>query len=95
MLKPSTIRLIKAFRQFARPPFARSAKDDRRMKTNTGPFSGGKNERDARAKELRAERARVGSLKVRRAYRHYFAGRTSHGNNCLGIPTIIACYTFA
>ena len=92
-MKNSTRLLIAAFRTYARPPFAKSAKDDKRLKEVNGPFTGAKPERDAQ--ELREERARVGSLKVRRAYRHYHAGRTARGNNCLGLPTIITAYSWA
>lgn len=92
-MKNSTKHLIKALRQFARPPFARCAKDDQRMKTNPGPFTGNKWEREARAKALRAERARVGSEAVRQAYRYYLSGWTARANNLLGLPTVIGCYT--
>jgi hypothetical protein len=93
-MKNNTRLLIKAFRTYARPPFAKSAKDDKTLKTVIGPFTGAKPERDARAKELREERARVGSLKVRRAYRHYHAGRTARGNNCLGLATVVTAYSW-
>jgi hypothetical protein len=91
-MKNTTKLLIKALRTYARPPFAQSAKDDKRIKYNTGPFTGAKPERDARAKELKALKQKCGSKAVRIAERHYLAGRTSHGNNKLGLPTIIAAY---
>jgi len=93
-MKPNTKLLIAAFRTYARPPFAKSAKDDKRLKNVNGPFSGAKPERDARAKTLQEERARVGSLKVRRAYRHYHAGRTARGNKCLGLETLVVAYSW-
>jgi len=92
-MKSSTKHLIKALRQYARPPFSKNAKDNKRMKTCTGPFTGNKWERDARAKELKHERAQVGSDNVRQAYCLYLAGWTSHANNLLGIETVIGCYT--
>lgn len=74
-MKPKTKKLMQAFRKYG------PMQVHKQFKQHT-PFV--RAARSVRANELKSERAAVGSKRVRRAYRHYLAGRTSQGNRAIG-----------